>query len=999
MTGGELKLCFLGGLQIWDGRQRDLTADLAKSKKAQAILCYLALNTHTHFRRELAGKFWGDKAENLAHGSLRVAIRNLKEAGLEPYLTITNNTIAFDLTSAYWCDAEAFTRLLARYRWGESAGDVNLLRQAADLYRGEFLDGFTLGDTPEFDDWVVVQREHWRELALTALDDLVDRLLTMAQYAEGITYASRQLTIDPLREPTHRQLMRLLAANGQRSAALEQYEKCREWLLLQLGEEPEEETTAVYEAIKAAPHTSTRPLRSPPVLIPTATGKPPLQAPPLTPHFVGRSQPLAELEAALTASGVPPRWGIVGMGGVGKTTLASHLAHRLYDHFPDGVLWATAVNNDPMHIAETWAAALGYDFAGLGTLAERSAALRAVLAEKKALLVFDDVTLASPIKPLLPESGQCAVLCTSRRADAVRNLDAAPIWLAELSSDNGRRLLSQYISEDRAAADATAVADICDLLQNLPLAIALAGGYLNYRPNRPLATFVAQLRQETSRLSLDHENREVRATLSISWQGLDVTQRHVFRQLGVFNGRTFPPEAAAAIAEMELFPTLDRLDELVRLSLLTPLAAPAAAQPLRYRQHTLLADFAREQLGAENSPARQEANGRLAAYFLAFATDHQRDYTALRPEWENLDAGLTAAYRQHMWPLVLAYTAVLRQAWFTRGRYTQARQAFAQAQEAALALEDEQAIADTWLHWGVACLEQGDFDEAWNWLQKSLDEYRRQANLAQVATAQTYLGRIAANRARDAADLQAAAARLAESMTIRQQLNDQGGVADVLYRQAVVENRMGHPQKALALCLEAQPLYEQVNDTSGLIRLLRFAAFLALELQQMALAAECSQRAFALAQAGDDKGELALAYLAMGRLYWRLEELGKATNMANESLALLQKIGDSHSQATVLYLLSLIYRSQKAYESGLRVASECLQLNTAAGDQFAVGWCTFLVGQFLYGLGRREEALVHWQKALSIASELHHEELAKLADECLTGQSVWRQKVDRESRP
>ncbi|HUM71375.1 MAG TPA: BTAD domain-containing putative transcriptional regulator, partial [Chloroflexota bacterium] len=341
----ELRLYLLGGLQIMDGRLQDLTTILSSAKKAQALLCYLALNNHTHYRRDLAGKFWGDKSERLAQGSLRVAISALREAGLEPYLHITHNTLAFNQYSAYWCDAETFTQLLHQFRHGAQTGDISLLQQAVDLYRGDFLDGFMLGDTPDFDEWVVVQREHWRQLVLTALDTLVNTLLATKQYANGITYASRQLTIDPLREPTYRQLMWLLAGSGQRQAALEQYERCREWLLLQLGVEPEEETTAVHEAIKFAPRTGTRPLHLPTVLA-TEQDAPPFQAPPLVSQFVGRRHPLAYLEAALTVrsesaewvgSLLPPRWGIVGMGGVGKTTLAVQLAHRLRPYFPDGV--------------------------------------------------------------------------------------------------------------------------------------------------------------------------------------------------------------------------------------------------------------------------------------------------------------------------------------------------------------------------------------------------------------------------------------------------------------------------------------------------------------------------------------------------------------------------------------------------------------------------------------------------------------------------------------
>ncbi|NJN55835.1 MAG: hypothetical protein HC804_14470 [Anaerolineae bacterium] len=135
----ELKLSMLGGLRIFVGNSADLTAVLSSNKKAQAILCYLVLNNHTHYRTQLAEKFWPDNPPRLGQGSLRVSLNALKTVGLDAYLLVKHNTLAFDQASTYWCDVEAFERLLARHNRGEhDAGNMELLRQAVDLYGGDF---------------------------------------------------------------------------------------------------------------------------------------------------------------------------------------------------------------------------------------------------------------------------------------------------------------------------------------------------------------------------------------------------------------------------------------------------------------------------------------------------------------------------------------------------------------------------------------------------------------------------------------------------------------------------------------------------------------------------------------------------------------------------------------------------------------------------------------------------------------------------------------------
>ncbi|HEX6385264.1 MAG TPA: BTAD domain-containing putative transcriptional regulator, partial [Anaerolineae bacterium] len=389
----ELRLALMGGLQLTLGAT-DLTHHLPV--KAQALLCYLALNSHTHSRQELVGYFWGESPEEKARVSLRVLLSKVRQHNLEPYLVITRETVTFNRQAAYWLDVEAFENCLERGRDADPAARQELLRQAVDLYRGDFLDGFNPDDALGFEEWMLAQRERLRQLALSALDELVQRYIQQETYEPGIEYARRLLALDPWHEGAHRQLMWLLARTGQRGAAIAQYEICRDVLMNELGLEPGEETKELYEKIRAmelTPARSTRPL--PPVTAAEDEDAAPFQAPARVVHFMNREREVARYRAALTGVEGRKVYGTTGMGGVGKTSLAIHVAHALRDDFSDGVLWADAASSDPMVIAENWAQAYGYDFTGLSHFEERMAALRALLEDKQALLILDDVTVAS----------------------------------------------------------------------------------------------------------------------------------------------------------------------------------------------------------------------------------------------------------------------------------------------------------------------------------------------------------------------------------------------------------------------------------------------------------------------------------------------------------------------------------------------------------------------------------------------------------------------------
>ncbi len=241
-----LILSFLGGMKIArgmppPGNACEVTGFV--SQKSRALLAYLALNPRPHARDVLAGLLWSEMPQQRAAGNLRVVLSNLRDLFPE-YLSIEQHTVAFDATCPYWLDVAAFETLLA-------AGDLDSLQQATALYRGLLLEGVYLHGAPAFEEWLLVERERLHQAQTQALHRLAWGYTTRGDYAAAIAAAERLLALDPWREETHRALMELLALTGQRSAALAQYEQCRRLLRAELGLEPLEETTALYERIRA----------------------------------------------------------------------------------------------------------------------------------------------------------------------------------------------------------------------------------------------------------------------------------------------------------------------------------------------------------------------------------------------------------------------------------------------------------------------------------------------------------------------------------------------------------------------------------------------------------------------------------------------------------------------------------------------------------------------------------------------------------------------------
>lgn len=328
----RLALYLFGSPQI-ELDHHPITVD---TRKAVALLAYLAVTHKAHNRDALAALLWPEYDQSHAYAALRRTLSALNKALGGYALAIEREAIGLDDQADVWVDTEQFQHRLAECRTHGHAENVVCARcvepltQAVELYREDFLAGFSLRDSGDFDDWTFFQAETLRRDLAGALDRLVRHASRGAQqeYEAAITHARRWIAVDPLHEPAHRELMKLYALAGQRAAALRQYQECARVLKEELDVEPLAETTQLYETIKAN-RLKTSDRRQKP-----ADGRPGSLASDQSPE-IARSYPLigraAELAALLRlhAASRDGRFVVIeGEAGIGKTRLAEEFIQR-----------------------------------------------------------------------------------------------------------------------------------------------------------------------------------------------------------------------------------------------------------------------------------------------------------------------------------------------------------------------------------------------------------------------------------------------------------------------------------------------------------------------------------------------------------------------------------------------------------------------------------------------------------------------------------------------
>ncbi|HET9222612.1 MAG TPA: BTAD domain-containing putative transcriptional regulator, partial [Roseiflexaceae bacterium] len=617
------------------------------SSKAAALLYYLAAGGRPYTREALAGLLWPEVADAQALKNLRDVLSNLRRL-LEPYLEITRQAVALTNAAAECVDSRLFETKLASAE--RAPGDSSLLlRDAVALYRGDFLDGFSLTDAPAFEEWALVERERLRQSYLDSLHRLAARAGMQGAYADGIAYARRLLALDPTREETQRELMLLLARSGQRGAALAQYELCRRVLDDELGIDPDQATEALHRRILDGQVVGEVPA-------PSAMARPVYQVPASLGAFIGRARELAQV-VGLLRDPECRLLTIVGTGGAGKTTLALQAARQLLTASQRGEAFVHGVAFVPLArveangggqsaaqpaivstLAGQVADALRFTFSGAD-----APQLQVInyLREKDLLLVLDNCEhlplIADFIVELLQQSPQLTILATSRarlnlRGEQVIELDGLPFpggrqlshgHLAnqQLTDTGGAQRPSLPISrpprqsiEDLEQYDAlqlfgrsaqaanprfawtpasiNAAAGICELVDGLPLGIELAASLVRLLPceeiARELASNLGLL--QSNRRDMPERHQSLRAVFQHSWNLLNAAEQRVLQQLSVFRGGF-----SRAAAEQVAGASLGHLASLADHSLVRPIADPNSGAG-RYQLLELVRQYAAEHL-------------------------------------------------------------------------------------------------------------------------------------------------------------------------------------------------------------------------------------------------------------------------------------------------------------------------------------------------------------------------------------------------------------------
>lgn len=707
------------------------------------------------------------------------------------------------------------------------------------------------------------------------------------------------------------------------------------------------------------------------------------------PTFVGRSAEIKELEQALLNGGRAIMLGLQGMGGVGKTALATHLAYRLRGKFPDGVLWARLDTSDTLSILGAFAEAYGRDVSQYNDIESRSSVVRSLLSDKRVLIVLDNAETSAQVRPLLPPSiGASAVLVTTRNdlsvLDGWRRLVLGPFNQGTLEV---LQFFEQYLGRDYVRLYSAKLLDIAALVGNLPLALAIAAGHLannlDYRSvgNQDqkadvLARFLDSLRTSHTRLRLlTRDDLGVRASFDVSYEALSPFQKEFFSATGVFDGRDFTSKAAAFLFDISNNKAEEELKKLEALCLI--LVSPSK----NWYLHPLLRDYAREQL--EQSQRIIPLAEKMLIMYTQAASGQWSFSRSLDEEMNNIRYALAQASQARLHKPVLEtvqtiYPALSNGAWFSLARI-----ALEQARVAARELGDVRTDISLIRKLSMAQLGLGDNVAIRENLHSALRLARSMNSAEDIFDILSALGKLE----HDTGHRKQANAYFEECLIVARTLNNPLLLSRSLNNLAANRIIEARYEESREMLLESLYIVRTHEGAGVLHRVLMNLGELSLQVGNWDDAYVYYQEALPLARSGKYRPAVVAILSSLSKIYTYRGEWTGAEQSCIEAVQLALEINSPRVEGISRGELGQVLRQQGKFNEALEQLELGKEASVKAGDQEQECIILHYLGLLYLDLDKLVEAQNALEMALLISSKIDHKILT--ADICFAQAKVF----------
>lgn len=1012
-TQTELVLTLLGTPQV---HRNDEPVTGFISDKARALLYYLAVNDRKEQRGELAALFWPGMSSDQALKNLRQVLHNLQKL-LSPHLLVTRQTVAFDHSYPLTSDFANIRKLLA-------TGTQTDLEAAVELANGELLAGFSIDDAPDFAAWLTEERAYLQQQLADALITLAHRALCAGSWAEAIPLLRQWLQWEPWHEMVGQWLMAAQARCGDYNGALRTFLALQQQLRQELDVEPDAATLALRERIlKARIHQRTGQLGTT-----FAVGRE-TQLAQIRRHFANHLQPSpnSAVEMPHDNGGTPretpraaahkPRGQLLtltGLGGMGKTHLARAVADEHRHTFFDGIWWMALTPHTTLDGALTAIAQLlDIDLrAGTDLATQISHRFHA----QEALLILDNgehlpqEPLRAFVKTLLAAAPQLTLLLTSRLPLGLPQEVVLPLTgFTEQSASHQlfHQTAARVGTSATTAEDQQAIADICQLVDGMPLAIQLAATLTDLHS---CAAIADQLRADlaalrTAQQDVPQRQRSIRTLLSTTWAERTPAERRALTKLTIFTG-TFSRAAARHIAQIPM----SEIDHLCDLALLQ-------WDGNRLTIHELLRQHICTQQQELDTAAQTAVQNQFQHYFLTLVRDQ---LAVLQSAQAATAIGLIAEELgnvQQAWRLAANSGAIslLVAAWRPLTTFYRRRGPFVEGatllQSAVTALQTvpiSAALSSTTdgaqlgpLTTGLICSLQiaatqlqrlaGNFEEAlalakqslvlaesgqcdWALVDARLQETHALRALGQLSAAQTAIEQAATLLAdiENNPPAEARATTHGQDKDLHTQLvrTQQELQLDLALERGQLAIDQGNVVAAAAALEEALALAQQQQDERCECLAACELGYVYMALAKYTEAEDQLRRARHIARAWADTRQESQVLARQARLYRECGNIQQWHSSIETALELCLRIGDLVGEARTRNELGIYYRQQGEYSQALAAFLESLALLRQTNDRPFETLVLQNLGALELICGRYAAAEMHLEEACRLCDEL-----------------------------